>query len=410
MDYAITSRILGDDLNLIVQDDSLSWVDWEPGGYVVGPAGSGQVSIDDLAQMHSMPACPELASDAHRRAFERHLGLQPNEIPWAMALRPDQLMARVKAIMGWAQDVLCAHEASGYGETYRQGQELLSSLYRATIDIRQLQLHLSNEVNPTLRSQLQSFVAPGSEPVPGGEKVRPPRTIYSRASTTTGRLTVVGGPNILTLPKRYKDIISAARDHTLVEVDFVSLEPRVALFSAGHETTPDDIYSDMCQQLSEKSGCRLDRETAKVATLSALYGSGPGELQKQLGGRSAAKEVLGLTKEYFEVESLRARLRQDLREGRLRNHFGRPLHGLDGQEDSHKLVNHFIQSTAVDVALLGFSSLLNFVKHLKPRPIYVIHDALLLEIPNAHLDEFVRICSHGVDIEMGCFRLGVKER
>ena len=410
MDYAITSRILGDDLNLIVQDDSLSWVNWEPGGYVVGPAGSEQVSIDDLAEMHMIDSRPEIVHSEHRRAFKALLGGEEHSVPWGLALRPDYLMKRVRATMEWAQNVLCVHEASGYGETYRIGQELLSSLYRATVDVKRLQLHLSNEVNPSLRSQLHSFVAHGSEPAPGGDRIRPPRTVYSRCSTSTGRLTVVEGPNVLTLPKRYKDIFGAARDHTLVEVDFVSLEPRVALYVAGRKETPRDIYSDVSDRLSSSLGNHLDRDTAKLATLSSLYGSGPGELQKQLGSRSAAREVLRVTKEYFCVDQLRNRLRQDLHDKNLRNHFGRPLHSLDGQEDSHKLVNHFIQSTAVDVALLGFSSLLNFVKHLKPRPIYVIHDALLLEIPNTHLEEFVRICSHGVDIEMGCFRLGVKER
>ena len=54
--------------------------------------------------------------------------------------------------------------------------------------------------------------------------------------------------------------------------------------------------------------------------------------------------------------------------------------------EPHKLLNYFIQSTAVDVALFGFGDIIRRlqVSGLIDRicPLFVLHDALILDVPH----------------------------
>ena len=45
------------------------------------------------------------------------------------------------------------------------------------------------------------------------------------------------------------------------------------------------------------------------------------------------------------------------------------------------LINNFLQSTAVDIALLGFSHLTNKLSELGVKFLFVIHDALIIDVP-----------------------------
>jgi hypothetical protein len=68
----------------------------------------------------------------------------------------------------------------------------------------------------------------------------------------------------------------------------------------------------------------------------------------------------------------------------ITNFYGRRVK----TETAHTLINHYIQSTAVDVAMLGFKNLLEYVEQLGRLedivPLFVLHDALILDInPNA---------------------------
>ena len=76
------------------------------------------------------------------------------------------------------------------------------------------------------------------------------------------------------------------------------------------------------------------------------------------------------------------------------NFFGRPIWNAD-ELSSNKILNNFIQSSAVDVALNYFSLLTTQLNHEKAKFLFIIHDALIVDVHNDYEKEFVNISSKG---------------
>jgi len=100
---------------------------------------------------------------------------------------------------------------------------------------------------------------------------------------------------------------------------------------------------------------------------------------------------------YFGVRSIRAKLAAEFKaNGFIKNRYGRVIRP---KKDAPRLLyNYFIQSTAVDAALLGFAGAIDLCKAEKwsIRPLFVIHDALLLDVaPGAdiYLDRILDRCA-----------------
>jgi len=95
----------------------------------------------------------------------------------------------------------------------------------------------------------------------------------------------------------------------------------------------------------------------------------------------------------------------------VQNFFGRPLRFEQSPAD-HILFSHFIQSSAVDVSMLGFYKLLDELAYQENdiRPLFILHDALILEIPPRMLEDVSRICKKGITIEkLGVFPLEMEK-
>jgi hypothetical protein len=79
------------------------------------------------------------------------------------------------------------------------------------------------------------------------------------------------------------------------------------------------------------------------------------------------------------------------------NHYGRPIHCPE--TPSYKLLNYYIQSTAVDVALLGFSNIVNRIYKAslqeKIVPIFILHDALFVDIHEDYYYLVDKLCKAG---------------
>lgn len=354
------------------------------------------VPFEHLAQMSGLdPSRLELAPTAQSRAFSS-LGVEPDRVAWAPALGRRRLSGRLREVVGAIQEVVCDTELARYGETYGIGQEFLRRLSRPAIDRALLEARLQEVGGDGSGGSLATFT-------PDRDGLAPPIS-YSRIATVTGRLTVERGPRILTLTREHRDVVRSAQGGSVLEVDFVSLEPRLALLESG-ATPPRDIYSSLGTEL----GLELPRSALKLAVISSLYGSSAAALVETLGSRAAARDLVERVGERFGVRRLVERLRDHLSDrGRLHNRYGRPL--LDAREGDPdpRLVSHYIQSSAVDVALMGFSDLTSRVAHLGVRPIYVIHDAVLLDVPPGAEEDLRRECEKGIDLEVGHFELGVK--
>jgi hypothetical protein len=135
----------------------------------------------------------------------------------------------------------------------------------------------------------------------------------------------------------------------------------------------------------------------KLATLKLLYGSSRAGISEEIG--NVGSSVLKQIEEYFGLPTLRARLSSELgRSGAIRSHWSRPL---PEATESHLLVSHFTQSTAVDVALGGFGDLLDDIvsEDLDVVPCYVLHDALVVDVRPDSEERLREIVERGIEID-----------
>ena len=212
-----------------------------------------------------------------------------------------------------------------------------------------------------------------------------PRAIYNLSGGKTGRMTIQAGPSILTCSRDIKKCIrSRFQNGSIIEVDFSSLEPRTALAVIGSKLCEaPDIYEHVGKLFFPV----LPRDLAKQVTISFLYGAAKNTIKCFIGDRLEVDAKLDEMKEMFGFDEIvGSALRQINERGFFTNHCGRPIYPQSSKLGL--LFNNFCQSSAVDVALSGFSNLLKGMEadSLKSVPLYFIHDALILDVPPDEVD------------------------
>ena len=375
MTVCIHRRLIGSDLHLISEGSRFRWSrDIPENAWVCGFSDSQLLSVDVLAkatgreiQLHP--------SESHVAMWNllRERGVEG--VPWHHALGRARFQAHLKQLLYEIQRLLDDYHDSYYTNEFVTIRRFLQCLARCKVDSVSVSRVLSDHSQRS--GSLSSFLPEGD-----GLLSRP---TYSQVASCSGRLTVTKGPAILTLRKDRRALLrSSKRDGTIVQVDFVSLEPRVALSVAGLDS-PADIYENVRENVL---GSRVSREVAKIATISSLYGMSARKLSEIVGLDSTpeARAVLKKIRSHFEIEKLERELdRSAASGGTIESHYGRVMNVDDTSR--HVLVNRFIQSTATDAALLGFQSLVESIreKEINADPIFVIHDALILDIEKSEL-------------------------
>ena len=351
---SISAQALGSPRSLSLEDDKVGWTESTEGGWVIGDR-RAPMSVDALFETltkNPPPAIPE----EYTHSME---DIARGPIPWPLVIPQHILGEHLRSISSDVEDVL--DQLGGYADVLAHSRRILSVLQPCRIDLAALRVE---------QGRSGSHVLDSFEPGPDSTCAPP---IYSHA-TATGRLTVKEGPRILTLQKEHRRVLASRFDGgRVMQIDFVSLEPRVLrLLHAG--VAPTDIYSDV----SERIGGAVGRRQVKLATLKLLYGSSRAGIPEEIG--NVGPSVLKQVEEYFGLPTLRAKLGSELRrEGAIRSHWGRPL---PEATENHLLVSHFTQSTAVDIALGGFGDLLEDIvsEDLDVVPCYVLHDALVVDV------------------------------
>lgn len=239
---------------------------------------------------------------------------------------------------------------------------------------------------------------------------------YVRFNTRTGRMTRLSGPNILLLKKNYRKYILSNFNHgELWSFDYSSIEPRILLIikkliksnnidisilldilygnlprhKVIHHVThdivddiPEDIYSKFIKDLNLNN---IPREIAKNAILSSIYGQNKDITAKNI--RNYVKQpydFLNIINDYFGINDLFRILLKEFEKSnkkQIKSFYGRPI--FCDENSLIKLVNYYIQATAVDAALSGFKKIINNLKNKKEYsviPLFCIHDALILDI------------------------------
>ena len=379
---ALSSRILNSPKHLLLDDEAITW-SRDPGeSWMLGDRYHTR-SIEALLETLSREP-PHAIPAEFTRSME---GIAQGRIPWPLIIPQKILGEHLRSIAGDIDDAL---EILGdYVEVLTSSRRVLSQLQPCRIDLAALRVE---------QGRSQTNVLDTFEPGPDFMCAVP---IYSHA-TATGRLTVRSGPRILTLQKEHRRILSSRfNGGRMMQVDFVSLEPRVLRLLA-EGSAPTDIYSDV----SERLGGAANRRQVKLATLKLLYGSGRAGITEDIG--SINPKVIRSIEDYFGIPRLRARLQSELaRSGMIRSHWGRPL---PEAVESHLLISHFTQSTAVDVALGGFGDMMDLVRKedLNVVPCYVLHDALLVDVHPDSEEHLSRIVAGGIQIDgLGHFEISM---
>ena len=386
MQICIHRQKLGTQKNLLYNtvEKDFCWTDAQPEG--VWSFGGPDFVLHDLGVIASLLNRPvsSMAASPQIRAY-RQLGFS-GAIPWQKVLPNKVFQASLVSLISNLESILDEFLASGYGDTFIIGRKVISHLSRASIDVRKHTACVQHERNPTLKKILSTFSP--------NKQYMAPTVQYSQVDTLTGRLVVESGPQVLTLPKKYRDILGSRYSNgKLLYIDFVSLEPRTALFASGR-LPPQDIYHDISEQTFAGA---VPRDTVKLAVFCALFGAGSARLSEVLPpdlGLSPS-QIITRIRQYFGADELTKTLRRQADSlGHTNNMFGRKIQ----LRDNSNLLNHFLQSSAVDVAMLGFAQIIEKINKLLALPIFVIHDALLLDCAAEDVQEVISLIKEGVTL------------
>tara|TARA_Y100000592_G_C5440730_1_gene303245 strand:- start:57 stop:1229 length:1173 start_codon:yes stop_codon:yes gene_type:complete len=383
MELCILKEVLGSPANIVIRNEECLLTRTVPEeSWVVGDTSHPRCA-DTLCQIYGT-SIPKIYSNSEQKTFEV-LGKDPNDVPWVQVLGSKVIKDRIKHISDHLEDVLGKPGRQTYNNIYLVTRSLLGDLSPAHVCIEKLNEFIANEENSSLRTCLESF--------------RPDRSMqarkveYSQTSTTTGRLTVKRGPSILTLPAKYRSILKSRYEKgSIVSIDFKSLEPRVALSVRG-KYAPTDVYTHIADNIL---GGKTTRSVAKIATIAALYGISFKKFKEMSG--CSDYDVLDKVKNFFAVKSMT----KNLLGPKFTNFWGRPL---DDETLPHVRISHYIQSTSCDTVNVGFYNFLRKLRQEKIEftPIFVLHDALILDVLQDHVERVVGACSDGIDTPLGNF-------
>ena len=379
---SISNLVLGAPKSLNINAEGISWGAPSDENWVLGDARVPK-SVDALMETAARDLLLPIPAEYSRSMS----GLSHGQVPWPLIIPAAVLKEHALAVASSVEESLDA--LGDYADVLAAGRKILCELQPSKIDLIALRA-CTNDVSAGLLDSFKPDLNLMCEP-----------PTYSHA-TATGRLTVKSGPKILTLQRDHRRILSSRFvSGQMMQVDFVSLEPRVLrLLKAGD--APKDLYSD----ISERIGGGSTRQQVKRAVLRCLYGSSSAGIADEIGdgGSRLVKEV----EDYFGLKALQARLLAELKlNGIIKSHWGRPLREAT---NSHLLVSHFTQSSAVDVSLMGFGALFDRIKEddLDVIPCFVLHDALLLDVNQQHVERLRALTDEGIDIDsLGHFEVSL---
>ncbi|MBL4911120.1 MAG: DNA polymerase I [Alteromonadaceae bacterium] len=242
-------------------------------------------------------------------------------------------------------------------------------------------------------------------------------TSYQQAVTATGRLSSTD-PNLQNIPirseegRKIRQAFIAPKDHKIVAIDYSQIELRimahlsndaglVKAFSEGkdiHQATAAEIFSIALDDVSIDQ-----RRSAKAINFGLIYGMSAFGLSKQLGiDRKQAQNYMdAYFKRYPSVLTYMQETRQLAAEqGYVETLLGRRLYlpDINARNQMRKkaaeraAINAPMQGTAADIikkAMLVVAKWLNENKSLNIKMTMQVHDELIFEIHQDHIEEVV---------------------
>jgi hypothetical protein len=341
---------------------------------------NNQNILEEFCRLYNIPL-PTFPPIAHKKTLKQ-LNYNPNHsnVEWWKIMGFKNYINYLQNIASNFESEINQYDLTYWFQMYQHYiDNLFNEMQPIKIDIVKYKQYRS-EANLSQLEVLESF-----NPINGYAR----KAIYSGTETKTGRLKVIDGSNILHLKREYRDMLVSSHGDKgrIYYLDYSSLEPRILLHvskSLYSGSVPQDIYFKMLVDLNLLE--KIPRSVAKTAILAILYGQSENNTIKLLSNYIGSPEdFIYLVNEYFGIEELKQRLVENLlkADGRyILNHYGRPIFCEDTKP--YALLNYYVQSTAVDVAMMGFMNIINRLKEYQLtdmiKPVFILHDALILDI------------------------------
>ena len=388
MDVCISREFLGLRKHLIFNSaGELSWVDEVPANCFIW--GSGLKSFRSFEHLVEMVQEDDFFFQ-NKPLFKslQACGISPHQAHLSYFYDRDEFQRLLNDFVAEGVRILSLIERHNYGTIFLNHHKLLAGMRPARVNkkaMAKIKPTIKNKgVLKTLSVDPEGYLSP---------------TVYTTTKTITGRMTIESGTQILTAPKELRTALASRwKDGQIIEVDFTSLEPRVAMeLAKKDDQVPEDIYHYFAKDIFEGG---LNREQCKIAVLSAMYGAGSRTLSRMLPSNIKASSVLKKIRNELNFEKLVEDLKIELQaNGFMYNFYGRPV--FSNQARDALIYNHYVQSTAVDAALLGFSWLLEQFNWdgQKIVPIFLIHDALIIDATPGIIDQLTDKVSSGLFVE-----------
>jgi DNA polymerase I len=212
------------------------------------------------------------------------------------------------------------------------------------------------------------------------------RGAWTGSDGAAGRMTASGG--LHNMPAAMRRAVVAEAGHVFIRADLGQIEPRVLAAVSGDTalaaaTRADDLYAPVAGQLG------VDRPTAKVAMIAAMYGQTTGHGGQALRRMQAAYPV---AMAYLDEADRSARARRD-----LRTYGGRLISMAGGQAQPPDTAsraaargrygrNALIQGAAAELFKMWAVTVRARCAHLDARIVLCLHDELLVHTPAEHAE------------------------
>jgi hypothetical protein len=373
MDLLLDSRVIGSKDHLLVSDDGFLRVSkrpadvWHYSGDLKDESDKCWDSVLRLSSRQMLPQIPKKYSQAMRVVAPPDV-----TIPWSQVL-PQEVYRKYLNKLVSLRGEYDESALSYYSSVWVRGSELLRRMRPAKTD----GMLVDSIVNESVHN---SSVVSTFRPRGGGYA---PVVSYDRFGTVTGRLVVSSGPNILLLKKEHRNMLRPSTPGgMIVSMDFSSLEARILLYESGGRCDSSDLYTDIADRLGG-----IPRNVVKGAILAELYGSSKYSLALSLGlSDSALEDFIKRIGEVIDTRKLLSRLKAQFTSvGHITNKYGRRLEVSRPQDNI--FINYYAQSTGVDVSLMGFNEVLNALGPEGIRPLFVLHDALILDVREDRIND-----------------------
>ncbi|NKX39353.1 DNA polymerase I [Tritonibacter mobilis] len=290
---------------------------------------------------------------------------------------------------------------------YATGADILEDLAtEQELPARVLDWRQLSKLKSTYTDALQEHIHPETGRV---------HTSYLQTGANTGRL-ASSDPNLQNIPvrseegRRIREAFVAEEGNVLLSLDYSQIELRILAHVAGidalkqafadghdiHAMTASEVFDVPLEEMTPEI-----RRKAKAINFGVIYGISGFGLARNL--RIPRGEAQGFIDRYFErFPGIRQYMDDTVNfakdHGYVQTLFGRKIHtpeiaakGPRASFAKRAAINAPIQGTAADVIRRAMVRMPDAIAHLPARMLLQVHDELLFEVPEDHVDETISV-------------------